>query len=231
MSLAAFIAFQRTSTTASHLIVRTAARFGGWVSFFGVVVMPAYRERYVRCSPSESCGSCGCCRARYSFRPELGPVEVGVGSQDVLERGPPDGADGFDDRGVPVDRTERGFGLILHSELYELGHIVAEEALHEVDAAVDPGGDACGRQVLVVFDPAGSYHLDAEVREDVGVRPVGRGSASLEEAGCGEDDGAGAHGHDDLGVCAGFGDVVDERPVTRGSQRGIAPAGHDDGER
>jgi hypothetical protein len=65
-----------------------------------------------------------------------------VCGEDVLQWRPPDGTHGLGDGGIPIDRTKRRLRLVLHGELDELGHVIAEQALCEMDAAVDAGGDA-----------------------------------------------------------------------------------------
>ena len=50
-----------------------------------------------------------------------------------------------------------------------------------MEAAVDPGGDAGGGEVLAVLDPPLADDFDAEVLEDVDVGPVRRGWPVVEK--------------------------------------------------
>ena len=72
--------------------------------------------------------------------------------------------------------------------------------------------------------------LGAQVLEDVDVGPVGRGGSVIEQSGGGEDQRAGAYGHDDLGGGGGGGDVVDQPLVPARFQGGLAAARDDDRE-
>src|SRR5262245_14922507 len=147
---------------------------------------------------------------------------------DLLEWASPDRPEGVGERGVPVDGTERRLGLVLETELDQLGGVLAHEPCGKVEATVDAGGDAGGGEELAVLDPPGLHGLGAEELEDVGEGPVRRGRASVEEAGGRQDQRPGADRHDDLGGGAGVGDVVDERLVAAGAQGRFAGSGHDD---
>jgi hypothetical protein len=105
----------------------------------------------------------------------------------VGQRAAEDGPQGFDDRRLPVDRSERRLGFVFDAALDELGGVFADEPGGEVETTVDACGDAGGGQVLAVLDPALVEVLGAEVLEDVDVRPVGRGRSVVEQAGGGED--------------------------------------------
>ena len=112
-----------------------------------------------------------------------------------------------------------GSGSYCIPSCVELGDVVAEETLDEVDSAVDPGGDPGSRAGTCRLRPSGPGRRPHRGSPARPCTPSGCRTPALQEPGGRQDDGSGAHRHDDLGVCASFGDVVDERLVARGSQR------------